>query len=49
MLARMQAELNLQEKSSQFRIPDYADQPASGDQSAAKQPGKKKKKQALPE
>ena len=49
LLARMQAEFDQQVKLTQYRIPDYADKPGTGDQPAAKKGGKKKKKQASTE
>ena len=42
LLARMQTELERQEKATDFRIPDYADKPGENPP-PAKKPGKKKK------
>jgi arylsulfatase A-like enzyme len=43
LLARMQAEFDQQVKLTEYRIPDYADKPGTGDQPAGKKGGKKKK------
>jgi len=45
LLVRMQAEFDRQAKLTQFRIPDYADQPGLGEPPAGKKGGRKKKQQ----